>query len=107
MSRLSGLWACTVGFIGLLLLLWYLHPITDQRQCPNWGANGNASAFVDERWDLRLPLLIVAWLVAVLVEQALPPARRSPTRGARAVAAVLVPVVAGCCGVFPLLIVCH
>ena len=108
MRLLRGLWAALTGLAGLVLLLLYLDPITDQRRCPNWGANGNASAFGDERWDhLYLPLLVLAWLGAVLIEQVLPPARRSPARGARALAAVAVVVLAGCCGTFPLIVMCR
>ncbi|WP_426507026.1 hypothetical protein ACPPVO_53130 [Dactylosporangium sp. McL0621] len=107
MERLRGLWACLAGLAGLVLLVLYLDPITDKHQCPNWGANGNASAFRDERWDVYLPLLVVVWIGAVLVEQVLPPARRSPARGVRAVAAVVVAVVAGCCGGFPLIVMCR
>ncbi|MER7280745.1 hypothetical protein ABT369_40565 [Dactylosporangium sp. NPDC000244] len=107
MERLRGLWACLIGFAVLAVLVLYLNPITDQRQCPNWGGNGNASAFRDDRWDLYLPLLCTVWLAAVIVEQALPSARRSETRGARALAAVLITVGVGCCGVGPLLVVCR
>jgi hypothetical protein len=110
MERLRGLWALLVGGAGLGLLMLYLDPITDQHDCPNWGGNGNASAFHDENWDLYLPLLCVAWMVAVLVEQFLPPARRGPgdlSRGLRALAAALITVTASCCGVLPLSLMCH
>ncbi|MFI5916771.1 hypothetical protein [Dactylosporangium sp. NPDC051541] len=110
MNRLSGLWACLVGGAALLTLVLYLDPITDQRDCPNWGGNGNASAYGDERWDYGMLLLCALWMLAVLVEQFLPPARRGRTTAGgawRTVAAGFVTVIASCCGIAPIGLNCH
>ncbi|GAA3454688.1 hypothetical protein [Dactylosporangium matsuzakiense] len=110
MSRLSGLWACIAGGAALVLLVLYLDPITDQRDCPNWGAAGNASAYGDERWDYGVLLLCMLWMAAVLIEQLLPPARRgrSQAGGAwRTVAAGVVTVLVSCCGLAPIGLTCH
>ncbi len=85
-----------------------LDPVTSVTDCPNYGGSGNASAFNNEAWDLYLPLLALAWIAAVIVEQFLPYTRRSPIDTTlRATAAISISIVASCCGVGQFLVVCH
>jgi hypothetical protein len=106
----SGFRVLIVGGIVLVGLLLYLQPATDVTQCPNYGGNGNASAFPDERWDGYLILGVPVWLLFIGLEQILPVTARG-RRGAvvvgRAIIAVMVAVVGSCCGLGPLLILCH
>ncbi|WFE34687.1 hypothetical protein [Micromonospora sp. WMMD975] len=92
------------------MALLVLRPVVDQRDCPNYGGSGNASAFGDDRLDGLFLLLLLGWLVAVLVEQALPVAwrdRRPAEVALRAVAAVLLASTGSCCLALGLLTVCH
>ena len=109
-SRFSGLRAFLIGgaVIGVLLLV--LDPVMRQQDCPNYGANGNASAFRDPMWELYLPALTFVWWVVVIVEQMLPVTQRGRSgagNAVRALAAVILSTVVMCCVVFPLLVVCH
>ena len=49
-----------------------LQPVTDVRDCSNYGAAGNASVFENEMWDLYYPALLFVWLAAVITEQLVP-----------------------------------
>lgn len=85
-----------------------LDPVTVVEDCPNYGANGNASAFPDRKWDLYLPVLALGWITATIAEQFLPFVRRGPGDSiARATAAISIAVFASCCGIGRLLIMCH
>ncbi|GAA0797706.1 hypothetical protein [Spirilliplanes yamanashiensis] len=109
-TRLGGLHALLVGGTLLALLLGWLDPVTDQRDCPNWGASGNASAFADPRWDLGLPLLSLGWILAVAAEQALPATWQHRTGVAvatRATLAVTAAILAACCLNLPPAIACR
>ncbi|MGW4941799.1 hypothetical protein ACWEOZ_09445 [Actinoplanes sp. NPDC004185] len=68
---LAGLWALVVGGLLLAVLLVVLDPVTTQRDCPNHGGNGNASAFPSPIWDLLFPLLTLLWVSCVIAEQCL------------------------------------
>ena len=87
-----------------------LRPITDVRECRNYGGSGNASAFRDESWDLFYPLALLLWLSAVIVEQLIPVTWNGRAAGriiARALLAVAVALTA-CCGAgVRLLALCH
>ncbi|WP_238009114.1 hypothetical protein KZZ52_25765 [Dactylosporangium sp. AC04546] len=61
--------------------------------CPNYQANGNASAFGSDGWDLGFPLILIGWMTAVVVEQAVSATRRS---AGRAAAAILLSVIGSC-----------
>jgi hypothetical protein len=90
-SPLGGLWACVVGGLLLAVLLVFLDPVSGVRDCPNYGGNGNASAYPDPAWDLFFPLLTLLWVSSVVVEQFLAETwqHRSRTEGAvRALVAV-------------------
>ncbi|MEV6304221.1 hypothetical protein AB0M02_32780 [Actinoplanes sp. NPDC051861] len=89
---MKGFWALVTGGAGVLVLLLVLRPIVDQRDCPNFGAAGNASAFPDAAWDLRFPLVLLVWVALVIVEQVLP-----PRNAGRALAAISLVLVASCC----------
>ncbi|MET7399422.1 hypothetical protein ABZS66_38665 [Dactylosporangium sp. NPDC005572] len=119
-SRLSGLWAFAVGGLLLVVLLVILHPATSQKDCSNYGANGNASAFSNPNgnasafskldWDIYLPLVTVGWLVLVIMEQVLPVTWRNRGRvdgAVRATAAIGLSTVGLCCFVLPLEVVCR
>jgi hypothetical protein len=107
---LSGLWSFIVGGVGLVALTVGLDPITRPEDCPNYGGNGNASAFSNPVWDLYLPILALGWVVLVVLEQALPVTRRNRSRidiATRAATVVILSLV-GSCGLLPwLMIVCH
>lgn len=108
LSALRGLWSFTVGGLLLIALIVALHPATSQEGCPNYGGNGNASAFPDPAWDLYLPVLVLGWIVAIVVEQFLPVTRRGSADAiARGVTAIGIAVVASCCGIGQLLVMCH
>ncbi|MET7833809.1 hypothetical protein ABZS44_13445 [Micromonospora sediminicola] len=106
----GGFRALLGGGIAVAVALVILAPVLDARDCPNYGGSGNASAFGDERYDLAFLLVLLAWLAAVLVEQALPVAWRNRGAGEvalRAVAAVLLALTVACCLAARLLTVCH
>jgi hypothetical protein len=109
-SPLAGFWALLVGGALLIMLTVALRPVTDVRDCPNYGGSGNASAFPDEVWDLFYPLLLLGWLCAVVLEQLLPVSWNGRTAGlilARALLAVTVALVAACGAGIQLLSLCH
>lgn len=109
-SRLDGFWALLVGGALLTVLTVALQPVTDVRECPNYGGSGNASAFPDEIWDLYYPLLLLGWLLAVVVEQLLPISWNGRKPGlvvARALVAVMSALTASCCGGLNLLVLCR
>jgi hypothetical protein len=88
---LGGFWALLLGGLALVAALIDAHPIVDPSGCSNAGAAGNASAFADPAWDLRLPLLVVGWFALVGIEQTLPTAwrhRTGPVVAARAAVAL-------------------
>jgi len=68
---LAGLWACVVGGLLLAALLVFLDPVSTQRECPNYGGNGNASAYPNPIWDLLFPALALLWVGCVVTEQCL------------------------------------
>jgi hypothetical protein len=109
-TLLGGFWVLLGGGVALLAVLIYAHPVVDAAHCPNAGGAGNASAFADPAWDVRLPLLVLGWFVLTLAEQALPTAwRHRPASAAvlRAVLAVSTVVAVSCLLVVPLETVCH
>ncbi|MFF0373967.1 hypothetical protein [Actinoplanes missouriensis] len=106
----GGLRALLVGGVFLFGLLIILNPVTRFEDCPNYGGNGNASIFRNELWDLFFLFSIPAWLLSIIVEQFF----RSTWRGRdgwvvtlRAIGAVIVAIIASCCGIERLLILCH
>lgn len=109
-SALRGLWSFVVGGAGLVALTVALGPITRPEDCPNYGGNGNASAFSNPAWDLYLPILALGWVVLIVLEQALPVTWRDRSRtdiATRAATVVILSLV-GSCGFLPwLLTVCH
>lgn len=87
-----------------------LRPITDVRDCLNYGGSGNASAFRDESWDLFYPLVLLLWLSAVIVEQLTPVTWNGRTAApivARALLAVTIAVIASCGAGSRLLLLCN
>lgn len=107
---LRGFWSFLVGGAALVVLLVALHPVTDRRDCPNYGGNGNASVFADPAWDVRLPLLLFGWIVLIGIEQTLPVTTRDVSRpeiAVRAIAAPVLAVVVSCCVFGNLMIMCH
>ena len=109
-TPLGGFWACLTGGTLLAAVLLFEHPILDPARCPNAGAAGNASAFADPAWDLYLPLLVLAWLLLVVIEQALPTTWRHRSASAvtlRAALAIATVVAASCVLVVPLETVCR
>ncbi|XVU28344.1 hypothetical protein ACQPZJ_15260 [Actinoplanes sp. CA-054009] len=87
-----------------------LQPITDVRDCQNYNASGNASAFSDGMWDLYYPALLLLWLWVIFVEQLLPVTwngRRTILIVARALLAVMAWLTASCWAGFNLLLLCH
>ena len=109
-TPLGGFWAFLLGGLVLVAAVVYAHPIVDPSDCPNAGAAGNASAFADPSWDLRLPMLVLGWLALVVVEQALPTTwRHRPgwAVAARAALAISVVFAASCLLLVPLETVCR
>ncbi|WP_432968660.1 hypothetical protein [Dactylosporangium sp. CA-233914] len=109
-SRLSGCWACLVGGAVIASLLLFLDPILRQGDCPNAGANGNASAFANSDWDFYLPLVMIGWVLLVLVEQALPVTWRQRNRfdvAVRAASALALSLSSSCCLFLQLATVCR
>ena len=109
-TPLGGLWALLLGGLLLVVTLAYAHPTLDPSHCPNAGAAGNASAFADPAWDLRLPLFVVGWLTLVGIEQTLPTTWRHRPGAAvafRATLAFSVVIAASCALVVPLETVCR
>ncbi|GAA2600211.1 hypothetical protein GCM10010399_33740 [Dactylosporangium fulvum] len=91
---------CLVGFAVIVLLLVTLDPVMRYEDCPNYGANGNASAFDNPDWDLYFPLVLLGWVSLVIVEQVLPVTwrHRSDTEIAiRALSAITASVTLSCC----------
>ncbi|MFF5076022.1 hypothetical protein ACFY36_03150 [Actinoplanes sp. NPDC000266] len=94
----------------LVVLTVVLQPITDVRDCRNYRASGNASAFPNEIWDLYYPVLLLFWLWVVIVEQLLPVTwngRRTILVVARAFLAVLACLAASCGVGIKILGLCH
>ncbi|MDI6104074.1 hypothetical protein QLQ12_36335 [Actinoplanes sp. NEAU-A12] len=92
---------------GLILVL---DPATGLEECPNYigRGNGDTSAFRDSSWDLYLPVLAFVWIMATIVEQALPFARGSRTDSTvRATAAVSMSIIVSCCVLGPLIFMCR
>ena len=109
-SPLAGFWALLVGGALLTVLTMVLQPATDVRDCPNYGGNGNASAFPHEVWDLYYPLLLLGWLSAVLAEQLLPVTWNGRGAGlivARGLLAVTIALAASCGAGAGLLLLCR
>jgi hypothetical protein len=109
-TPLGGFWALLLGGLALAAAMVYAHPIVDPSRCPNAGAAGNASAFADPVWDLRLPLLVLGWIVLVALEQASPTTwrhRNGSVVALRAAFAVSVVIAASCAVVVPLETVCR
>ncbi len=107
---LAGFWALLVGGALLTMLTLVLQPATDVRGCSNYGGNGNGTAFDNDSWDLIYPLLLLAWLLAVVVEQVLPVTWNGRKAGpiiARALLALTIVVVASCWVEVKLLLLCH
>ncbi|GAA2554539.1 hypothetical protein GCM10010435_26280 [Winogradskya consettensis] len=107
---LSGFWSLLAGAVLLIVLLIFLHPVIDPEDCPNYGGNGNASAFTDSGWDLYLPVVALGWVIVVLAEQALPVTWRGRSGTevtVRAGAAVLGATMFSCCALLPFLTVCR
>ncbi|WBB79621.1 hypothetical protein O7606_26335 [Micromonospora sp. WMMD882] len=104
---LAGFWSLVVGGLALVVVISALEPIVQQRDCPNYGGSGNASAFADPAWDLYLPLLAFGWVSAVAVEQILPVTRRHRAWAVRAATALVLVVVGACCLVVSLGTVCR
>ncbi|WP_433363546.1 hypothetical protein ACQPZX_32340 [Actinoplanes sp. CA-142083] len=109
-SALAGFWTLLVGGAAIVLLLLFLHPVTQRTDCPNYGGNGNASAFRNPSWDLYFPLVLLAWIVLIAIEQVLPSTWRG--RGgleiaARTAIALVLPTVGSCCLFVTLATVCH
>ncbi|GIG86236.1 hypothetical protein [Plantactinospora endophytica] len=109
-SRLSGFWVCLVGGAVIALLLTVLDPVTRYQDCPNYGGNGNASAFDNAAWDLWFPLVLLGWLVLVVLEQMLPVTwrhRGGPDIAVRAASAVALSISTSCCLFLNVAVVCH
>jgi hypothetical protein len=109
-APLGGFWAFLAGGALLIALLAYAHPIIDPAQCPNAHAAGNASAFADPAWDVRLPVAMLGWLLLVAAEQALPTTWRHRDRAAvalRAALALTIAAGASCFVLLPLETVCR
>ncbi|SCG72688.1 hypothetical protein [Micromonospora humi] len=109
-ARFGGFRALGGGAVVVAAALLILRPIVDRRDCPNYGGNGNASSFGDERLDLVFVLLLLGWPAAVAVEQALPVAwrhRRPVEITLRAVGAVLLTLTASCCLAVEVLFTCR
>jgi hypothetical protein len=109
-SPLSGLWSFVIGGIGLVILTVALDPVTRQQDCPNYGGSGNASAFSNPAWEFYLPVLALAWVALILLEQALPFTwryRSGINMATRAATAVTLSIVASCGLIQQLLLMCH
>ncbi|NES29698.1 hypothetical protein GCE86_25680 [Micromonospora terminaliae] len=109
-SRLSGFRVCLIGGAFFLALLAVLQPITRFEDCPNYGGNGNASAFANPAWDFYLTLLLFGWVFLVVLEQTLSVTRRG--RGGvdvalRAAGAITVATVASCGLFVNVVVLCH
>lgn len=106
----KGFWALLTGGALLAVLTVALQPITDVRDCPNYGGNGNASPFPDERWDFYYQLLLLGWLLAIVVEQLLPVTWKGRQPGAivaRGLSAFMIALTASCCVAVQVLVLCH
>jgi hypothetical protein len=106
----DGLWTFVVGGGAIALLLVSLDPVMRYEECPNYGGNGNASAFDDPNWDLWFPMVLLTWILLVGVEQMLPVTHRnrsSASVAARGLSVFTSAVVVSCCGWLKFAIVCH
>ena len=109
-SRLGGFWALLVGGPCIASLLVVLDPIMRLEDCPNYGGNGNASAFDDPAWDLYFPLVMLGWIVLIAVEQVLPVTWRNRSGAdiaVRATSALMLSVSSSCYYVLNVALVCH
>ncbi|MEU1687282.1 hypothetical protein [Micromonospora sp. NPDC005707] len=109
-SRLSGFRVCLLGGAFFVALLAVLQPITRYEDCPNYGGNGNASAFANPAWDFYLTLLLFGWVFLVVLEQTLSVTRRGRGRAdvaLRAAGAIAVTTVAACGLFVNVAVVCH
>ncbi|MEU4695146.1 hypothetical protein [Actinoplanes sp. NPDC023714] len=109
-SPLAGFRALVAGAVVLTVLTLMLRPATDVRGCSNYGGNGNGTAFDDGIWDLVYLLLLFVWLVAVIVEQVLPPTwngRSGALIVARGLLAVMTVLTVSCCLELKVLALCH
>ncbi|GGS01859.1 hypothetical protein GCM10010169_53290 [Micromonospora fulviviridis] len=109
-SRLSGFRVCLIGGAFFASLLAVLQPITRYEDCPNYGGNGNASAFANPAWDFYLTLLLSGWVVLVVLKQTLSATRRGRGGTAfalRATAAITVSVTAACGLFVNVAVLCH
>lgn len=107
---LGGFRVLLAGGAALAILMVALRPIMDPKDCPNYGAAGNASAFADPMWDLYLPFVLLGWVVLVVAEQAHPVTWWHRTRtvvAVRAASAVSLALVASCCLGVPMLTICR
>jgi hypothetical protein len=87
-----------------------LQPVTDVRDCSNYGGSGNASAFSNEAWDLFYPALLAGWLLAILFEQLLPVTwngRKALLIIARALLAITTALLIACSAGVKILLICH
>jgi hypothetical protein len=109
-SALAGFWTLLVGGAAIVLLLLFLHPVTRRTDCPNYGGNGNASAFPNPVWDLYFPLVLFAWIVLIAAEQGFPSTwagRGGLEIAARAAIALILSTVGSCCLFLTLGTLCH
>ncbi|MFI1192714.1 hypothetical protein ACH4T9_05525 [Micromonospora sp. NPDC020750] len=109
-SRLSGFRVCLLGGAFFLALLAVLQPITRYEDCPNYGGNGNASAFANPAWDFYLMVLLFGWLVLVVLEQTLSITRRGRGRAdfaLRAAGAITLTTIASCGLFVNVAVLCH
>ncbi|SCL41358.1 hypothetical protein GA0074692_6276 [Micromonospora pallida] len=109
-SRLGGFRVCFLGSAFFLALLAVLQPITRFEDCPNYGGNGNASAFANPAWDFYLTALLFGWVFLVFMEQTLSITRRGRGRAdfaLRAAGAISLTTIASC-GLFAnVAVLCH
>ncbi|PZV92672.1 hypothetical protein SAMN05443287_108189 [Micromonospora phaseoli] len=109
-SWLSGFWTCLVGGAVIATLLMVLDPIMRYEECPNYGGNGNASAFDNPAWEFWFPIVLLGWLVLVVLEQTLPVTRRHRSGAevaVRAASAFTLSVLISCCLFLNVAVVCR
>ena len=93
---MAGLWAFSVGGLSMAILLfrlelgyhWSRYLGMAPEECANYAGNGNAGPFAYTSWEILLPVLAFAWVLSVVVEQALPHARRHRSAGSYVVRAL-------------------
>jgi hypothetical protein len=56
-------------------------------ECPNHDGNGNAGPFAYTNWDYGLPALALLWVLAIVIEQALPDTRKHQSGQSHAIRA--------------------